>query len=100
MSESNLPPNRKKNVLDDLNNAVLDMTEQMFGKEGREFLKSAQTQLHDFSISATKAWVNFADQVIEETELGKNTIVQKTNQTVKDLLKQIGVLEEETEDDF
>ncbi len=91
---------QKKKVLDDLNNAILDMTEQVFGKEGKEFLKSAQTQLEEFSISATRAWVNFTDKVLEETSIGKNPIVEKTNHTVKDLLRQFGVLEEETEDDF
>ena len=98
MSED--PQKPKKNILSNLNSAILDMTEQIFGQDGREFLESAQNQVKEFNISAMRAWVNFADQVIEDTALGENELVRKSNDTVKDLLRQIGVLEEETEEDF
>ena len=91
---------RKKNLINNLNDAVLDMTERIFGKEGKEFLQTAQSQLKEFSISATRAWVNFTDQVLQESKLGENQIIMKTNSTVKDLLRQIGTLEEDSEDEF
>ena len=98
MSED--PQKPKKNILSDLNSAILDMSEQIFGADGREFLESAQTQIKEFNISAMRAWVNFADQVIEDTALGANELVRKSNDTVKDLLRQFGVIEEESEEDF
>ena len=98
MSDEPLKPT--KNVLSSLNSAILDMTEQIFGQDGREFLESTQTQIKEFNISAMRAWVNFADQVIEDTTLGENELVRKSNDTVKDLLRQVGVIEEESEEDF
>jgi hypothetical protein len=98
MSED--PQMPKKNILSSLNSAILDMTEQIFGQDGREFLESAQLQIKEFNISAMRAWVDFADNLIEDTALGENELVRKSNDTVKDLLRQVGVLEEESEEDF
>ena len=98
MSED--PQMPKKNILSSLNSAILDMTEQIFGQDGREFLESAQHQVKEFNISAMRAWVDFADNLIEDTALGENELVRKSNDTVKDLLRQVGVLEEESEEDF
>ena len=90
----------KKNIFDDLNKAVLDLTGQVFGEKGKDFLKSAEYQIKEFNISALRAWVGFTDQILEDTKLGENELIKKSNDTVKDLLTQFGVLDEEDEDDF
>ncbi|MHA1520889.1 MAG: hypothetical protein ACTSRK_11965 [Promethearchaeota archaeon] len=56
--------------------------------------------MKEFNISAVRAWVNFTDKFLEDSKLIDNELVQKTNTTVKDLLKQFKVLEEDSEDDF
>ncbi len=91
---------KKDSIFDQLNSAVLDFTEQVFGKKGRDFLESTQRQIYDFNVGAVRAWVNFTDQILKETKLGENEIIQKSNSTVKDLLRQLKILEEEQEDDF
>ncbi|MHA1775746.1 MAG: hypothetical protein ACTSWC_03165 [Promethearchaeota archaeon] len=90
----------RKNLLEQLNNAVLDMTEQVFGTKGREFVENTQYQIKEFNLSAIRAWVNFIDKFLEDSKLIENEIVKKTSATIKDLLKQLKILEEDSEDDF
>ncbi|MCF2140902.1 MAG: hypothetical protein K9W44_12670 [Candidatus Lokiarchaeota archaeon] len=90
----------RKNLFDKLNQAVLDMTEQVFGQKGREFVENTQYQIKEFNISAIRAWVNFTDKFLEDSKLIDNEIVKKTSSTVKDLLKQLKILEEDSEEDF
>ena len=90
----------KKNVLKSLNDAFLDFSEQVFGKSGKDFLESTQNQINEFNVSAIRSFVEFTDQMIEDTKLKDNELVQKSHSTVKDLLRQFGVLEEESEDEF
>ena len=92
--------NPRENMLEKINTAVLDMTEQVFGQKGREFVENTQYQMKEFNISATRAWVNFTDKFLEDSKLIDNELIRKTHNTVKDLLKQFKVLEEESEDDF
>ncbi|MHA1619414.1 MAG: hypothetical protein ACTSVZ_09035 [Promethearchaeota archaeon] len=91
---------KRENLLEKINGAVLDMSEQVFGQKGREFVENTQYQMKEFNISAVRAWVNFTDKFLEDSKLIDNELVQKTNTTVKDLLKQFKVLEEDSEDDF
>lgn len=90
----------KNSIFRKLNSAVLDMTEQVFGPKGREFVENTQTQMKEFNISAIRAWVNFTDKFLEDSKLIENEILRKTNSTVKDLLKQFKILDEDSEDDF
>lgn len=92
--------NNKKNILEQLNKAVMDMTEQVFGAKGREFVENTQYQIKEFNLSAIRAWVNFTDKFLEDSKLIENELVKKTSSTVKDLLKQLKILEEDSEDDF
>ncbi|MHA1672497.1 MAG: hypothetical protein ACTSYI_02630 [Promethearchaeota archaeon] len=92
--------NNRENLLEKINNAVLDMSEQVFGQKGREFVETTQYTMKEYNISAIRAWVNFTDKFLEDSKLIDNELVRKTNTTVKDLLKQFKVLEEDSEEDF
>ena len=78
----------------------MDFTENAFGESGREFMEKTQKQVKEFNVAAIKAFVEFGDQIIENTKLGENEMVQKSSNTVKDLLRQYNLLEEESEEDF
>jgi len=95
MSEEN-----EKKTLEKLNTAFLDFTESVFGESGREFIEKTQTQVNEFNVAAIKAFVEFGDQILENTQLGENEMVQKSSNTVKDLLRQFNLLQEESEEDF
>ena len=90
----------EKNTLGKLNEAFLDFTENVFGESGREFIEKTQKQVNEFNIAAIKAFVEFGDQILENTKLGENETIQKSSNTVKDLLRQFNLLEEESEEDF
>jgi hypothetical protein len=91
---------KEKNTLEKLNEAFLDFTENVFGESGREFMEKTQKQVNEFNVAAIKAFVDFGDQILENTKLGENEMVQKSSNTVKDLLRQYNLLEEESEEDF
>ena len=91
---------KKENVLDKLNSAVVDLTEKVFGEQGKDFVVKTQQQVHDFNSAMIKSFVDFTDKVLESTNLTQNEIIQKSSTTVKDLLKQMDLLEEEAEEDF
>jgi len=90
----------EKNTLEKLNEAFLDFTENAFGESGREFMEKTQKQVKEFNVAAIKAFIEFGDQILENTKLGENEMVQKSSNTVKDLLRQYNLLEEESEEDF
>lgn len=90
----------EKNTLEKLNEAFLDFTENVFGESGREFMEKTQKQVKEFNVAAIKAFVEFGDQILENTKLGENETVLKSSNTVKDLLRQFNLLEEESEEDF
>ena len=91
---------KKKNIIEDLNKAVLDFSEKVFGEKGREFMSDTQKKVQEFNASAIKSFVEFSDKILESTKLDQNEIVQKASTNVKDLLRQVKLLEEESEDDF
>ncbi|MHA1612576.1 MAG: hypothetical protein ACTSYU_11030, partial [Promethearchaeota archaeon] len=72
---------KRENLLEKINGAVLDMSEQVFGQKGREFVENTQYQMKEFNISAVRAWVNFTDKFLEDSKLIDNELVQKTNTT-------------------
>ena len=90
----------EKNTLGKLNEAFLDFTENVFGESCREFIEKTQKQVNEFNVAAIKAFVEFGDQILENTKLGENETIQKSSNTVKDLLRQFNLLEEESEEDF
>jgi hypothetical protein len=96
----NMSDEKKKNIIEDLNKAVLDLGEKVFGEKGREFLESTQKKVKEFNVGVVKSFLDFTDKILESTKLSNNEMVQKSQSTVKDLLRQAGMLEEEKEDDF
>lgn len=89
-----------KNVVDQLNNAFKDLVGKAFGDKGKEFIESVQKQTKEISTTAIKSFVDFTDKILESTKLKDKEIVKKSSNTVKDLLKQLGLMEEEKEEDF
>jgi hypothetical protein len=90
----------QKKVIDQINTAFKDLVKAAFGEKGVEFVDQVQKQTQEFSASAVKSFVEFTDKVLESTKLNENELVKKSSSTVKDLLKQSGLLAEESEDDF
>jgi len=90
----------KKDVLKKLNDAFLDFVKNVFGENGKKFIEDTNKQVKEFSAKAIKGFVDFGDQVIKSMKLDENELVKKSSTQVKDLLKQIGLLKEETEEEF
>jgi hypothetical protein len=90
----------KKKLVDQLNNAVIDLSKMMFGDKGREVAQQWTKQSKDFSLNVTKTFVDFTDKLLESTKLKENELIKKSSDGVKDLMRQLGFLEEDKEDDF
>ena len=84
---------KPNDVLKKLNDNFQDFITGIFGE-------STVERLNEFSSQAIKTLVDFGDKVIETLNLAENDLVQKSSSQIKDLLKQTGLLEEDTEDDF
>ncbi|MHA1110966.1 MAG: hypothetical protein ACTSRE_07670 [Promethearchaeota archaeon] len=84
---------KSNDVLKKLNDSFQDFVTGIFGE-------STVKRMNDFSSQAIKSLVEFGDIVIENLNLNENELVKKSSAQIKDLLKQAGLLEEETEDDF
>jgi len=84
---------KSNDILKKLNDSFQDFVTGIFGE-------STVKRMNDFSSQAIKTLVEFGDTVIETLNLNENELVKKSSTQIKDLLKQAGVLEEETEDDF
>ena len=63
---------KRENLLEKINNAVLGMTEQIWGQKGREFVETTQNTMKEYNISAIRAWVNFTDKFLEDSKLIDN----------------------------
>ncbi|MHA1341458.1 MAG: hypothetical protein ACTSRZ_16170 [Promethearchaeota archaeon] len=90
----------KKDVLKQLNDAFLDFVKNVFGENGTKFIEDTNKQVKEFSAKAIKGFVDFGDQIIKSAKLDENELIKKSSQQVKDLLKQMGLLEEESEEEF
>ncbi|TXT54684.1 MAG: hypothetical protein BAJALOKI2v1_750018 [Promethearchaeota archaeon] len=90
---------KKENVVDKLNNALLDFVGQTFGDSGRDFIEDTQDKVKELSSTSVKRFMDFSDSVIENLNLKDNDQVIKARDTVEDLLKQAGLLEEEFEEE-
>jgi polyhydroxyalkanoate synthesis regulator protein len=92
--------NKQKKIIDQLDQAFKDMVKAAFGDKGLEFVEQVQKQSKEFSAGAVKSFVEFTDKVLESMKLNENELVKKSSDNVKDLLRQLGLLEEAKEDDF
>ena len=90
---------KKENFIDNLNKTFLDFVGNAFGESGREFMEETQEKLKDFSSSSIKKFMEFSDSVLENLKLTENEQVMKARDSVEDMLKQAGLLEED-EDEF
>ncbi len=89
----------KKNILDQLNNAVVNLAENIFGEQGKEFIEDTQEKVKDFSSQSIKKFLEFSDSVLESLKLNENEQVIKARDSVEDLLKQAGLLKDELEEE-
>ena len=96
---SNEQEKKDEKLLDKLNNAFVDFVGNAFGESGREFIEDTSQKVKEFSSSSIKQFMEFADTVLENLKLNENEQVMKTRDSVEDLLKQMGLLEED-EDEF
>jgi hypothetical protein len=89
----------KKNILDQLNDAVVNLAESIFGEQGKEFIEDTQEKVKDFSSQSIKKFLEFSDSVLESLKLDENEQVIKARDSVEDLLKQAGLLKDEYEEE-
>lgn len=89
---------KKETLLDKLNNAFIDFVGGAFGESGKEFIEETSEKVKDFSSSSIKKFMEFSDSVLENLKLNENEQVMKARDSVEDLLKQAGLLEEDEED--
>ena len=95
---SNEEEKKDEKLLDKLNNAFVDFVGNAFGESGREFIEDTSQKVKEFSSSSIKQFMEFADTVLENLKLNENEQVMKTRDSVEDLLKQMGLLEEDEEE--
>jgi len=89
---------KEKKLLDKLNDAFIDFVGGAFGESGKEFIEETSEKIKDFSSSSIKKFMEFSDSVLENLKLNENEQVMKARDSVEDLLKQAGLLEEDEED--
>ena len=89
---------KKENVLDKLNTAFIDFVGGAFGESGKEFIEETSEKIKEFSSASIKQFMEFSDTVIDNLKLSENDQVMKMRDSVEDLLKQSGFLEEDEED--
>ena len=89
---------KKENILDKLNTAFVDFVGGAFGESGKDFIEDTSEKIKDFSSKSIKQFMEFSDTVIDNLKLTDNDQVMKMRDSVEDLLKQAGLLEEDEED--
>jgi hypothetical protein len=89
---------KKKNLIDKLNTAFVDFVGGAFGESGKDFIEDTSEKLKAFSSKSIKQFMEFSDTVIDNLKLSENEQVMKMRDSVEDLLKQSGLLEEDEEE--
>jgi len=89
-----------ENILDKLNTSFSDFVGQVFGESGKEFIDETSKKIKEFSSSSIKKFVEFSDSVLESLKLNENEQVIKARDSIEDMLKQAGLLEEDDEEEF
>ncbi len=89
---------KKENILDKLNTAFVDFVGGAFGESGKDFIEDTSEKIKEFSSASIKQFMEFSDTVIDNLKLSENEQVMKMRDSVEDLLKQSGLLEEDEED--
>ncbi len=89
---------KKENILDKLNSSFIDFVGNAFGESGKDFIEDTSEKIKDFSSQSIKKFMEFSDSVLDNLKLTENDQVMKMRDSVEDLLKQAGLLEEDEED--
>ena len=89
---------KQENLLDKLNTAFVDFVGGAFGESGKDFIEDTSEKIKDFSSQSIKQFMKFSDTVIDNLKLTENDQVMKMRDSVEDLLKQAGLLEEDEEE--
>ena len=89
---------RDENLLDKLNSQFLEFVGTTFGESGREFIEDTGDKIKEFSSQSIKQFMEFSDTVIDNLKLTDNEQVMKMRDSVEDLLKQAGLLEDDEEE--
>ncbi len=89
---------KKETPIDKLNKAFIDFVGGAFGESGKDFIEDTSEKIKDFSSQSIKKFMEFSDSVLDNLKLSENEQVMKARDTVEDLLKQAGLLEEDEED--
>ena len=90
-----------KNVFQNMLNQVNDFVMKLFGGQAKEEGKSNELmdKMKELSGNVVKNIVDFNDNVLKQLKLDENEMVQNVQKQAKDFLKQMGLLEEEFEDE-
>lgn len=91
---------KDKNLMKQLDEQFDSFVKNVFGDSGLKFIQDTRKQTKEFSAKGIKAFVEFGDQMIDKLKLKDNELVKKSSDGVKDILKQMGLLEEQKEDEF
>ncbi len=89
---------KKENILDKLNSTFVDFVGNAFGESGKDFIEDTSEKIKDFSSQSIKKFMEFSDSVLDNLKLTDNDQVMKMRDSVEDLLKQAGLLEEDEEE--
>ena len=89
---------KKENILDKLNSSFVDFVGNAFGESGKDFIEDTSEKIKDFSSQSIKKFMEFSDSVLDNLKLTDNDQVMKMRDSVEDLLKQAGLLEEDEEE--
>ncbi|MBY9015235.1 MAG: hypothetical protein KGD68_06040 [Candidatus Lokiarchaeota archaeon] len=89
---------KKENLLNKLNSSFIDFVGNAFGESGKDFIEDTSEKIKDFSSQSIKKFMEFSDSVLDNLKLTDNDQVMKMRDSVEDLLKQAGLLEEDEEE--
>jgi len=89
-----------ENLISKLNVALEDLAGKVFGDEGKKFVKKTNDQVNELSGKAVRGFLDFTDNVLTSLKLNESDLVKKSRKGVEDILRQMGLAEEEDEIDF
>lgn len=85
---------KKENLLDKLNTSIADFVGNLFGEDAKKSVKDAQDKAKDISAQTVTKIVEFSESILESLKLNENEQVVKATDSIKDMLKDAGLLKE------
>jgi len=89
----------KENFIEKLNKSFTDFFGNVFGESGKDFIEETSEKIKDFSSEAIKKLMEFSDDALEKLNLNENEQLIKTRDSIEDVLKQMGLLKEDEEEE-